>query len=68
MLPPNQQTTPDASADKLPNKHLWQRLLLLTLFAAFFYVLMEWLFFVTKPSFMDLMTLWEKPTCSSPPA
>ncbi|MCB2202503.1 sulfatase-like hydrolase/transferase [bacterium] len=27
---------------------------------SFFYVLMEWIFFVTKPSFMDLMTLGQK--------
>lgn len=34
---------------------LWWQLLLLTFFANYFYVFMEWLFFVTKPSFMDVM-------------
>jgi hypothetical protein len=27
---------------------------------SFFYVLMEWIFFITKPSFMDVMTLGQK--------
>ncbi len=31
--------------------------LILTAYVAYFYVLMEWLFFVTKPSFMDSFTL-----------
>ena len=32
----------------------WARLFTLTSLAAYFYVFMEWLFFVTMPSFMDL--------------
>lgn len=39
---------------------LWVNLLLITIAASFFYVFMEWIFFVTKPSFMDLMSWWEK--------
>jgi glucan phosphoethanolaminetransferase (alkaline phosphatase superfamily) len=39
---------------------LWIYLLLLTAAAAYFYVFMEWLFFVTKPSFMDLVGWLEK--------
>lgn len=38
----------------------WAFLATLTTAAAFFYVLMEWIFFVTKPSFMDLMGGFEK--------
>ncbi len=30
------------------------------IFAAYFYVFMEWVFFVTKPSFMDFLSLTEK--------
>jgi hypothetical protein len=39
---------------------LWWRLFLLIEFAVFFYILMEWLFFVTKPSFMDSMSIGER--------
>ncbi len=38
----------------------WNNLFFLTIVAAYFYVFMEWLFFVTKPSFMDLMGWIEK--------
>jgi hypothetical protein len=41
-------------------KHLWWRLFLITLLTMFFYAFMEWMFFVTKPSFMDVMSLWKK--------
>jgi len=40
--------------------HLWWRLSLITLLTTFFYAFMEWMFFVTKPSFMDVMSLWKK--------
>ncbi len=39
---------------------LWWRLFLLTLFSSYLYLLMEWLFFVTKPSFMDVMPFGKK--------
>ncbi len=39
---------------------LWWRLFIFTLFSSYFYVLMEWLFFVTKPSFMDVMATGKK--------
>ena len=39
---------------------LWIDLLTLCAGAAYFYVFMEWFFFVTKPSFMDLMSWIEK--------
>jgi hypothetical protein len=39
---------------------LWWRSGLLTVFAVYFYVFMEWLFFVTKPSFMDVMEVGPK--------
>jgi hypothetical protein len=37
-----------------------KKLFVLTIGSAYFYVFMEWLFFVTKPSFMDLMGWFEK--------
>ena len=39
---------------------LWIFTLVITVGAAYFYVSMEWVFFVTKPSFMDLMTWTDK--------
>jgi arylsulfatase A-like enzyme len=41
-------------------RELWTIILLLTIGASFFYVFMEWIFFVTKPSFMDFMGWLEK--------
>lgn len=38
----------------------WQRLLMLTVLFSFFYVFMEWVFFVTKPSFMSDMSVISK--------
>lgn len=38
----------------------WRYLFLMTVFVVYFYVLMEWLFFATKPSFMDVMGLGAK--------
>lgn len=38
----------------------WKRLAVLGFFSTFFYTFMEWLFFVTKPSFMDPMKALEK--------
>ena len=38
----------------------WWNLFLLTLLVVYFYVFMEWLFFVTKPSFMDVMEIGPK--------
>jgi hypothetical protein len=48
------------ASQNVQTKHIWGRLFFLTLFTTYFYVLMEWLFFVTKPSFMDVVTIWEK--------
>jgi len=39
---------------------VWNNLFLFSIEAAYFYVFMEWLFYVTKPSFMDLMSWIEK--------
>lgn len=39
---------------------LWIFLLTLTIGTTYFYILMEWVFFVTKPSFMDLMVWGDK--------
>jgi arylsulfatase A-like enzyme len=41
---------------------VWRHLLLWVLLAAYAYVTLEWLFFVTKPSFMDLLTWGERIT------
>jgi hypothetical protein len=38
----------------------WGKLGVLTILAVYFYVFMEWLFYATKPSFMDLMPIWTK--------
>lgn len=38
----------------------WKRLLTTTILVAFLYMFMEWLFFVTMPSFMSLMGLYTK--------
>ena len=38
----------------------WRTLFNLTILAAFFYAFMEWLFFVTKPSSLSVLTLVEK--------
>jgi glucan phosphoethanolaminetransferase (alkaline phosphatase superfamily) len=38
----------------------WKRLFTITTCAAFLYIFMEWLFFVTMPSFMSLMSLIQK--------
>ncbi len=41
-------------------KHYWIRSIVQTILAAYCYVFMEWLFQITKPSFMDDMQLWAK--------
>ncbi len=41
-------------------RFLWTHLMTFTVATAYFYVFMEWLFFVTMPSFMDLMGWVEK--------
>jgi glucan phosphoethanolaminetransferase (alkaline phosphatase superfamily) len=38
----------------------WKRLFSVTILAAFFYIFMEWIFFVTMPSFMSILSLSEK--------
>lgn len=55
-------TTPVPNREVLANsrRRLWIFLMVITVAAAYFYVFMEWLFFVTKPSFMDLMGWYEK--------
>jgi arylsulfatase A-like enzyme len=40
---------------KSPLFHAWGHLFVLGILSSYFYVAMEWLFFVTKPSFMDAM-------------
>jgi arylsulfatase A-like enzyme len=38
----------------------WRRLFTQTILAIYGYVFLEWLFFATKPSFMDAMPVWKK--------
>ncbi len=40
----------------------WKKLIVYTTFVSYFYIFMEWLFFVTKPSFMSGMSIGEKLT------
>lgn len=42
------------------NRQRWVRLSILTVLAVYLYVIMEWLFFVTKPSFMSAMPFRER--------
>lgn len=51
---------PGESPSVMHIKRLWWALFLLTLLTTVFYVFMEWMFFITKPSFMDVMTIWKK--------
>jgi hypothetical protein len=45
---------------RMQGQRAWAMLAVETLLAVFFYTFMEWLFFVTKPSFMDVMGLGTK--------
>ncbi len=38
----------------------WKRMFIVTVLMAFLYIFMEWLFFVTMPSFMSVMSLADK--------
>lgn len=49
-----------AIKESLPNRLHIKRLFILITASAYLYVFMEWLFFITKPSFMDVMQLYEK--------
>jgi glucan phosphoethanolaminetransferase (alkaline phosphatase superfamily) len=52
----NSISTPNRDRKRLS----WWNLFLITVLVVYFYVFMEWLFFVTKPSFMDVMELGAK--------
>jgi arylsulfatase A-like enzyme len=56
----NQVTAWFATLDEEKKGSLWGRLILDAILAIYLYVFMEWLFFVTKPSFMDVMGGREK--------
>ena len=43
-----------------PRSAHWKKLLITTVIAIYAFVFMEWLFFATKPSFMDIMSWGEK--------
>ena len=51
----NAQTRPP-----IPAGPAWAALGLVSAGVAFFYVLMEWTFFATKPSFMSALGGWER--------
>ncbi len=42
-----------------PPDHNWRTLIILTIYSAYFYAFMEWLFFVTKPSSLSTLTLFD---------
>jgi len=48
------------SSPTKPPTHNWRTLIITTLYSAYFYAFMEWLFFVTKPSSLSTLTLFEK--------
>jgi glucan phosphoethanolaminetransferase (alkaline phosphatase superfamily) len=54
--------TPITNPEMIINfrRRLWIDLITFSAGAAYFYVFMEWFFFVTKPSFMDLMSWFDK--------
>jgi arylsulfatase A-like enzyme len=48
-------------ADSIPPRSiLFRRLFSINIFAVYFYLFMEWVFFITKPSFMDFMKFADK--------
>ncbi len=51
--------TATSAPTKQPNFN-WRTLIILTIYSAYFYAFMEWLFFVTKPSSLSILTLAEK--------
>src|SRR5258706_8976042 len=42
------------------NNHNWRTLIFLTIYSAYFYAFMEWIFFVTKPSSLSILSLFDK--------
>lgn len=51
---------PVLTPDHPHKNHLWWRSAIISLAAIYVYLFMEWLFIVTKPSFMDLMAVGQK--------
>src|SRR5689334_14391550 len=51
-----QTTTPPTKQ----SNHNWRTLIILTIYSAYFYAFMEWVFFVTKPSSLSILSLFEK--------
>ena len=52
------QGTPSQGDKKVGHSKIWKNLFIQTIIASFFYVLMEWLFFVTKESSLSKLTPW----------
>jgi len=52
------QQTPSQGDKKVGHSKIWKNLFIQTIIASFFYVLMEWLFFVTKESALSKLTPW----------
>ena len=52
------QQTPSQWDIKAGHSKIWKNLFIQTIIASFFYVLMEWLFFVTKESSLSKLTPW----------
>jgi len=51
------QTIPPSSKQ---SNHNWRTLIILTIYSAYFHAFMEWIFFVTKPSSLSIISLFEK--------
>ena len=51
--------TQTSTPAKQPNYN-WRTLIILTVYSAYFYAFMEWFFFVTKPSSLSILTLFDK--------
>ncbi|MEP7135366.1 MAG: sulfatase-like hydrolase/transferase [Chloroflexota bacterium] len=48
------------STSPKPQHFNWHKLFIITLYTAYFYAFMEWVFFVTKPSSLSILTLFDK--------
>ena len=58
-ISPDLMTQASPTTTKKPNYN-WRTLAILTIYSAYFYAFMEWIFFVTKPSSFSILTLFEK--------
>ena len=60
LLPKTKELASDPSAASIPRTKLVKHAAVNIILIAFLYIFMEWIFFATKPSFMDILGLGEK--------